>query len=236
MTRKTEGLVLRTIKYQENHLITTIYTEAYGLQSFIIKGYYSARSRRKHSYFQPLSIIEVVFFYKKTQSLQKVSESKLVYLLRDAQSHPIKLSLGLTIVEMFYDTVKEEETNQALYHFLKSIIIQLDQSEQQLIHIFLFFLVRFTKHLGFFPSDQSQGSQYVSFDLTTGILTSANRKDAVADLIRQFMMNDLNSCQNIYVERSTKRAFIKTLFAYYKRYVDGFKYPQTLRVFAEVFD
>lgn len=236
MIRKTEGIVLRTLKYQENHLITTVFTENFGMQSFIIKGYHSARSRRKHSYFQPLSIVQLVFFYKETQSLQKISDSKLGYLLHTIQTDPVKLSLGLTMVEVFYDTVKEEATNESLYRFLKAVILALDESSRHLIHLFLFFLVQLPKYLGFFPLDQSNNSQYVTFDAESGILSAVNKPHAVGALLREFMNSDLQSCQQIFIDRGIKRDFITMLFKYYQFHIDGFKYPQTLKVFAEIFE
>lgn len=236
MIRKTEGIVLRTIKYQENHLIATIFTEEYGMQSFIIRGYHSARSRRKHSYFQPMSIVQLVFFYKESQSLHKISDSKLGELLHTLQTHPIKLSLGLTIVEIFYDTVREEATNKELYHFLRSVILLLDHSEKKLIHIFLFFLVHLTKHLGFFPFDQSAESRYVIFEVQKGTLSASQTSNATGGLMRRFMDCDRSTCQDIFIEKGVKKNFITELFKYYKLHIDGFKYPQTLKVFAEVFD
>ena len=206
------------------------------MQSFIIKGYHSARSRRKHSYFQPLSIVHLVFYYKETQNLQKISDSNLGHLLLTVQTEPIKLSLGLTIVEIFYDTVREEATNEGLYRFLKAVILALDESEKHLIHLFLFFLVHLPKHLGFFPLDQSNESPYVTFDTESGILVTANKPHAVGALLRKFMSSNLQNCQEIFVDRSVKRDFITALFKYYQFHIDGFKYPQTLKVFAEIFE
>ena len=105
--KKTEGIVLRSMKHQEANLITTLYTREYGVMSFIITGYRSTRSRRKHSYFQPLSIVDIVFQQRPNRDLHKISESKVAYLLHEVQSAPIKLSLGLAMMEIFYDVVKE---------------------------------------------------------------------------------------------------------------------------------
>lgn len=235
MNRSSEAIVLRTMKYQENHLIASAFTRAYGIQRFIIKGYHSARSRRKHSYFQPLSIIDVEYTCRNATHLHKVSESKLNHLLQTVQMHPVKLSLGLAMVEIFYDTVKEEETNEPLYEFLRSVIVELDQAEQQLIHLFIFFLTTLTRFLGFFPLDESQGARYVQFDIPQGVLRPALEADPAIDLLRQFLQAELHTCQRISLDTATKRALITTIFEYYRHHIEGFRYPQTLRVFAEIF-
>ncbi|MEM9984038.1 MAG: DNA repair protein RecO, partial [Bacteroidota bacterium] len=153
MIKKTEGIVLRSIKHQEANLITTLYTRDFGIKSFIITGYRSTRSRRKHSYFQPMSLVEIVFQERPNRDLHKISESKVAHLLHEAQTNPVKLSLGLAMMEIFYDEVKEEEAQVELYYFLRNVILMLDQSPQRLIQLFLFFLVHLTRYLGFSPYD-----------------------------------------------------------------------------------
>ncbi|MEZ4847168.1 MAG: recombination protein O N-terminal domain-containing protein [Bacteroidia bacterium] len=47
MIRKTEGIVLRTLRHQDSNLITTLYTRDFGIRSFVITGYRSARAEHK---------------------------------------------------------------------------------------------------------------------------------------------------------------------------------------------
>ena len=161
MIGKTEGIVLRTLPYQDANLITTLYTQESGIKSFILKGYRSNRARSKHSFCQPISIIDLVYLYKENQSLHKVRESKLAYMLQTIQTDPVKLSLGLAIVEVFYLTVKEEEPNPALYHFLKESLIAIDVAERKLIHIFIHFLLHQTQFLGDRKSTRLNSSHLV---------------------------------------------------------------------------
>ncbi|MEM7654973.1 MAG: DNA repair protein RecO [Bacteroidota bacterium] len=242
MLKKTEGIVLRTLKHQESNLITTIYTREYGLRSFILTGYRSARSRKRHSYFQPLSIIEVVYMERANRDLQKVSESKLSVLLHELQTHPIKLSLGLAIVEIFFDTVKEVEQNLPMYEQLRTVILALDKAPKRLIQLFIWFLLHHTRYLGFFPHDQSDGSRFASFDPKSGVFQAVPHDgDPVGQMLRYFvyvkptLLPEADSCQNLRFDSNIKRHLIRTLFEYYEAHIDGFRYPQTMKVFAEVF-
>lgn len=214
-----------------------------GINSFIIQGYRTSRSRKRHSYFQPLSIVDIVFIQKESRGLQKITESKLNFVLQDVQTHPVKLSLGLAILEIFYDTVKEQEQNIELYEFLKSLIKTLDQAHNRLIQLFIYFLIHHTRYLGFFPHDQSEGGTAVSFNTRKGTLTKADggSGDTSAYHVRQFIHSSLSllpasdSCQQITFDQLTKRQMITDLFQYYRHHIEGFKYPQTMKVFAEVF-
>ncbi len=237
MICKTNAIVLRTYKYQESNLIAILFTRSFGVKHFIIKGFRSPRNRKKYSYFQPLSIVEIIFIEKENRELQQIKESKTAQILYHIQSHPIKLSLGLSMIEIFYQCVKEETTNEPLYDFLTSSIIHLDRSERKLIQTFVFFLVHFTQFLGFFPNDISKNSTHVHLNIREGLLESVpHETDKVSGLIRRYMGSTLENCQEIHFNQETKQALIKTLFNYYYIHVDGFSYPNTLKVFSEIFE
>jgi DNA repair protein RecO (recombination protein O) len=236
MIKKTEGIVLRAMKHQDANLITTVYTEQFGLQSFMVKGFRSSRSRRKFSYFQPLSIIDLVFIHKENRSLQTVTESKSAFLLNSVQTHPVKLSLGLAMVEIFKDTVREEEPNPQMYALLRNTLVQLEQADRRMIHFFIYFVTQLTRHLGFSPNDQSNNARHIHFDYKNGTFRPAEYdKEPVSRLLHRFLYSELSTCQDISFDGDEKRNLIKTLFAYYQEHIEGFRYPQTLRVFAEVF-
>ncbi|MDP5171961.1 MAG: DNA repair protein RecO [Bacteroidia bacterium] len=240
MIRKTEGIVLRTYKHQDSNLIAKVFTREYGLQTFLVAGHRSSRSRSRHSYFQPLSLIEVVFQERPNRGIQKLSESKLAFSLNEVQTDPVKLSLGLALLEIFADTVGEEE-NPEHYDFVRSVVIHLDRSDSRLIQIFLYFLVHHTRYLGFYPNDQSLGKESISFELADGTLRPSSQGNRSSALLRSFLHSELldlpheASCQQILFSTLEKREFIKMFFDYYRLHITGFRYPQTMRVFAEVF-
>lgn len=236
MIQKTEGIVLRTLKHQDSNLITTVYTREFGIRSFMLKGFRSGRARNRLSYFQPLSIVDMVYMHREHRTLQTVTESKCAYLLQTAQTHPVKLSLGLAIIEIFSDTVKEEEPNPEMYRLLYETIVKIDQTDRQLVHVFVYFILHLTRHLGFGVNDQSKDARYVHFDVKKGSFFPAEyQKEAVSHLLRRFHYSDLHSCGDITFDNDQKRNLIKTLFSYYQEHIDGFHYPQTLKVFAEIF-
>ena len=238
MIKKSEGIVLRSLKHQDTNLITRIYTESFGMQDFIIKGYGSAASRRKYSYFQPLSIIEIVYWEKPGVEIHKIQESRTVVFLKDAQTHPIKVTLGLTITEIFYDCVKGHEGDSALYALLKSVIVQLDEAQDKYIHYFLYFLVHFTQVLGFAPDIMIESwDKPVFFDLPNGrMIHQAGGNTRMCALIVTFLQSSLENCTRISFSNEEKKVFISTLFQYYYFHIQGFRHPKTIQVFAEIFE
>ena len=73
MINKTRGIVLNYIKYGDTSIICKIYTEQFGLQSYIINGIRNSKSKNI-GLFQPLNILDLVVYHKKTSVLALVGE------------------------------------------------------------------------------------------------------------------------------------------------------------------
>lgn len=237
MNCKTEGIVLRTIKHQDNNLIATVYTREYGRLGFMVRGYRSARGARQHSYFQPLSIVNLVYRQKEGRELQGLRETQHATILRSIQTDPVKMALGLTMLEVVKDTVREEAApNPPMYDFIRQFIVHTDAESKGLIQAFVYSLLHLSRYLGFFPNDLSDSSPAVHFDVANGSFLAAEyQREPISLLLRRFMYTDIERSREITFDQEAKRHLLGTLFGYYQQHIDGFNYPQTLRVFGEVF-
>lgn len=236
MLVKTEGIVLRTFRHDETNLIARVYTREMGARSFLLKGYRSRNGSRKYGFFQPLSVVEMVFLFRENRDMHSVNDCRPVQMLHEVQTNPVKMALGLTMAEIFYDCVKEEEQNILLYNFFEKCILILDDSEKNHVHILLYFLLHLTGYLGFLPSDLSQGQDRVQFDILSGrFVPSPGGNDPTAGILRQFLNARIEDCQQITFDGDQKRLLLQTLFEYYRRHIGGYRPPQTIQVFAEVF-
>ena len=81
MTEKTRGLVLSFIKYKETSIICKIFTESFGVQSYIINGIRNSKSKNI-GFFQPLNILDLVVYHKKSSDLHRIKETKFQYVYR----------------------------------------------------------------------------------------------------------------------------------------------------------
>lgn len=236
MIRKTEAIVLNTRKFGDTSLITSMYTRNFGRQNYLIKGYRSTRAKKRHSYFQPMSIIEVVLYYKENRDLQIVTESSNRYFFQTMQTDPVRITLGMVVMEIFYQSVREEERNDALFEFLQRVLVMMDQQEGKLIHTFLYFLIHLTRHLGFFPDNQvKDATQPVYFDVRGGILQNAQGMRSSDMLIAHLCACSLHECTQLRFSNQDKKELISTLLQYYLVHVEGFREPESLKVLQEVF-
>ena len=80
MLIKTRGIILRTLKYGETSLIMDIYTENYGLNSYIVGGVRNKKSTTKSGSLQIMSLVEIVAYHKSAKSLYRIKEISALIL------------------------------------------------------------------------------------------------------------------------------------------------------------
>ena len=98
MTEKTRGLVLSYIKYKETSIICKIFTESFGIQSYIINGIRNSKSKNI-GLFQPLNILDLVVYHKKSSDLNRIKETKLQYLYKTMHLDIKKISMCFFLSE-----------------------------------------------------------------------------------------------------------------------------------------
>lgn len=149
MLHKTKGIVLRVVKYGEASLIVSIYTELFGMQTYIVNGVRRAgkKGHGRANLFQPSSILDLVVYQNDLSNLQRLREFKWNYLYQTLQFDIRKNTVTLFMVELLQKTLKQPEHNEQLYYFMEDAFIHLDRSSDQAVANFPLF---FALHLSFF--------------------------------------------------------------------------------------
>ena len=60
MIEKLQGVVLRTIKYNDKNAIVRVYTDMHGVMAFLLPQGNGKVARQRRALFQPLSLVEIV--------------------------------------------------------------------------------------------------------------------------------------------------------------------------------
>ncbi|HRH35285.1 MAG TPA: recombination protein O N-terminal domain-containing protein, partial [Catalimonadaceae bacterium] len=87
MLHKTRAISLHFIRYKESSIIARFFTEKFGLQSFVVNGVRSAKSKMSAAYFQPLQLLELVQYHDEKKDLHRLQEVK-----SEAGLHQIPIS------------------------------------------------------------------------------------------------------------------------------------------------
>lgn len=167
MLHKTRGIVLRTVNYSETSIITKIYTEEFGIQSYLIKGAKRKSASVKANLFQPLSLLNLVVYKKEKNKLQTLKEASVDIHFTSIPYDTAKTSILFFMNEVLLKCLQEEEANPELFSFLHESIQTLETTESNFSSFYLIFMVRLTRFLGFYPQGRfSESTPF--FDLQEG--------------------------------------------------------------------
>ncbi|NJE06649.1 DNA repair protein RecO, partial [Thermococcus sp. M36] len=117
-THKTNGIVLRTVKYGETSIITSVYTELFGLQSYIVKGVRqsSKKSQGKANYFQPAAILQMEVYHNELKQLQFIKEFQWQTIYNNIFFNVVRNAVAVYVVELLQHSIKQPEANPELFY------------------------------------------------------------------------------------------------------------------------
>ena len=126
MLFKTRGIVFRFTKYGDSSIIVTIFTELFGLQTYIVNGVRSKAAKGKIALFQPLTLLDLVVYYKENANIKRIKEVRCQHQYQTVQTDIRKSSIGIFMNEVLNKSVKEENQAQELFNFLFDSLVSLD--------------------------------------------------------------------------------------------------------------
>jgi DNA repair protein RecO (recombination protein O) len=171
MLYKTRGIVFKTTNYSESSVVVQVFTEKFGLQSYLINGIKKPKSKIKLNSLQPLHLLDMVVYHKTSGSIQRVSELRHQPVFLSIPYDIVKSSIVLFLNEVLYKSLKQHESDEVLFEFLFHAIEILDSVSAGLANFHLYFLLRLTRFLGFYP-DMTQAKEGAYFDLMDGRYTA----------------------------------------------------------------
>ncbi|MBN4062088.1 DNA repair protein RecO [Bacteroidales bacterium AH-315-I05] len=239
MIHKTKGIVLHKIKYSESSVIAKIYTEQFGLQSYIIQGAAKKKAPVKNTLLQPLSLLDMVAYRKETAGLQRIKEMRLDSQFSTIPFDVNKSSVVLFLADMLYKTIKEEESNPAMFQFIENTIKKLDEKQTNATNFHLLFLVKLSKYLGFYP----QGTYSITtcfFDLEEGVFCPHQPfhnnflSNDLAKTLSQLLGTNFDNIDTLKISREQRKTILVKLIDFYRYHLANFGEVKSHEVLEEV--
>lgn len=243
MIAKTKGIVLRSIKYGETSLVVTMFTETFGLQSYLVNGVRTATKKGtpKASLFQPAAILELVAYNNQFTNLQRLREYKWDFLYRHVLSDVHKNAVALFMVELLSKCLKQPEPAAELFYFVEDALKHLDEATPSVTGNFpLFFALHLAVFFGFRINDEfSPEKPYL--DLQEGRFVEDQpmhqyylldrEAAAVSDILKILQPHEL---EQVPLSRDMRRRMMQGLEQYYAFHVPEFGTLRTLPVLREI--
>lgn len=151
MLDKTNGIVLRSVKYGDTSLVVTMFTEVYGMQTYMVRGVRTSKAKQNRmGFFQPGTLLELVVYRQPQKNMQHLREYQSAYIYSTVQEDVIKNSILLFSAEVLLRLLPELGPLPALFEFATSYFIALDKMPVHDVANFpLYFVIQCSRELGY---------------------------------------------------------------------------------------
>jgi DNA repair protein RecO (recombination protein O) len=217
---KVRGIVFRFTKYGETSIIVTIFTDQFGLQSYIVNGVRSRSLKSKIALYQPLTLLELVVYYRENANLNRIKEVKCFHPYQTLYSEINKSTVGMFITELLNKAVKEESHAGNLCEFLISSLITLDSIADNVQNFHLIFLLKLSGFLGF-------GAQNVN-EVLGGRVTDPSIEEAIRKMLNG------NYATELTLTNTQRRELLDLLIQFYREHTGMTAEIKSLQVLREI--
>lgn len=243
MTHKTKGIVLRSVKYGETSVIVSVYTELFGIQSYLVKGVRQTtkKSAGKAIYFQPGALLDMVVYHNELKNLNFIKEYQWSYLYEEVLFDVVKNTVAMYVIEMLQHSLKQPEANTELFYLAEDTLKQLDKGNATLTaNLPLYFSLHLGGELGF----RIQGAYSLDTpicDLFEGTFTAERPNHSyyldgkAAALASQLLaLNFYNDLEAIHIDKKLRRDLLLAFQQYIALHVVDFGELKSLPILHEI--
>ena len=241
MVQSTKGIVLRTIKYGETSVIANIFTEVFGIQSYIVNGVRTQSKTSKAHFFQPSSILDMQVYHNDLKNLQRIKELKWAHLYKSVLSDVLKNSIALYMVELLHKCLNQPEPNSEMFDFCEDAFLELDTCSADVAANYpIFFAIQLAYFLGFRLRDNHSEQRNIfnpmegnfsDKNLSSNFTVSADISKHLSELLKAIHPANLSE---IRLNKNIRRTILSLLENYYILHVPEFGSMKTLPILHEL--
>lgn len=227
MLHKTKGIVLSFVKYRETSIIVRIFTEKFGLQSYIENGVRSSKGKNKIALFQPLTLLDLVVYHDDKKDLHRISELRCLHPFSTLPYELSKSCIGLFMAEVLHKTLKEHTENVALYEFIQESVIVLDNKKDNFENSHLQFLLQYSLYLGFTPHSAEEIFEQLD-EFAIPYAFGAENARLLNEIINRKDLSEMK------FSKKTRSELLNILLLFYRIHVEDFGELRSLPVLKEI--
>ena len=220
MKIKAAGIVTRTMKYKDTSIITDIFTDGYGLQSYIINNIRSSRSKISIGLFQPLTLLTIVAYHKDDSSLKRLSEAHCPYPFQTIHTNIRKTAIAIFLAEFLSRICRTTDPYPDLFLYIKTQLQKLDELDSRFEDFHLRFMMQLSRYLGFQPANSTELAAQI------GISLSPEERSKFDGILNNKEIETLT-----YKER---KYLLEAILDFYTLHIDGFSKMSSISILHEV--
>lgn len=234
---QSKGIVLGSLKYGDKSRIVRIYTEQFGVLSFLVNSTSSKRSVIRSSMLLPLSLLEMEHTFKGDGKLERIKEARMDLTYTKIPYDPERNAVALFLAELFQKVLQSEESRPEKFNFVRAACLALDTLEPLPPAFHLAIWAKFTTYLGFGPTLRAGDGPF--FNLHDGQFCET------PPLLHRYLHEDTTSSlrtvlrwqfdEPLNLKRAEREQLLEALLSYMNIHLEGFGNFKSLEVLRHLF-
>lgn len=222
MIVETPAIIMRTYPYSDTSIVARCFTRDKGKIGLMVHGAKRSKSPRA-AHFQPLSYLNLIFYYKQGRGLQTVQKSDFIEIWSNIQNDLKRITLSLAAIELTDKTITEEDPHPELFDTLVATLKMLNERRSALNLVFWHYELQLLTLLGFRPS--------LDNDVFHGIAFPDLRKGKKSREILDMLLNTrLEDVQEVAVDQLDRKLIHGYLMTHLRYHFEGLEELKTFKV------
>ena len=230
---------MKTTLYSESSVVVQVFTDKFGIQSYLINGVKKPKAKIPMNVLQPLHLLDMVVYHKMNTQIQRVAEARPSPVFRSIPYHVIKNTIVQFLNEVLYKSIRQQNADENLFDFIYNAISWFDETDEPNVNFHLAFLLKLSRFLGFAPHSQTRNDQKY-FDLQEGDFTSVmpihpyfmDKTDA--DWFLLLFNAPFEKIFEIKLDNVTRRFLLDKILVYYTLHTASFGQIKSHQVLEDV--
>ncbi|HMP92817.1 MAG TPA: DNA repair protein RecO [Phnomibacter sp.] len=243
MLQPTRAIILKTVPYSETSLVVHAFTEAFGLQQYLVKGArrVSKKGNSSSSLLQPAALLDMVVYSQPQKNLNIIKEMKWALVYRQVMSSISRHAVALYLTELLTKCLKQPEQNPELFNLAEQSLRVLDACEPLVAaNLPLHFTLQVAAILGFGLTDDFteqrpildlQEGNYVAEPPPQGLYLDPTLSQITHQLLQH---SNPVTLYRLKLNQHQRRSLLNAYQQFYQHHVAEFGYLRTLPVLQEV--
>jgi len=225
MLQKTKAITLSYIRYKESSIIARLFTERFGLQSFVVNGVRSPKSKMPAGLFQPLQLLEIVQYFNEKKDLHRLVEIKPALPLIDLPFNHIKSSMAIFIAELISKVIREGQSNIPLFDLVWDWVIKLDHQQTGFESVHIQLVWQILQPLGITPERWQDFFESASYQKWFSLEDGSSYFKSLESGNEPFHP----------IGNAARQAVLDVLIAYLQKHMEGLGKLNSLPILRDVF-
>ncbi|HOG76605.1 MAG TPA: DNA repair protein RecO, partial [Candidatus Marinimicrobia bacterium] len=145
---RTRAFVIKTIPFKDTSLIARLFTESHGKVAVLAKGARTLKSPFR-GYLEPLSLLEVQFYYKPTRDIQTLSQAETIrsFLSNNTEIEPTIIATA--ILECIEKFIREHHEDAPIFKLVLDTLNYIEAQSDNSQLAFVYFILNLTTLMGY---------------------------------------------------------------------------------------